>query len=783
MIKKVILKNWRSHENTELEFSEGTNVLVGRMGSGKSSVLNAICFAFFGTFPELQSRKIKLDDIIMKKPKRKDEAFVSVEFNIGEDVWSVSRKIIREKGTYAELRKNGMLIEAPQSTRVTEAVENILKMNYELFIRAIYSEQNAIDMFLTLPKNQRREKIDELLKLDKFETARTSCLNIQKRLKVMLEEKKKTYEMLYANYDENKINSLKKENEEYENFIKNSKNELEKILSEMKKISDEANKLKIIEKNIISLEEKYKNILKQIEITNSDILKLKTKIKEISLNEIEEKLKFIKNEKNQLENQKNVLKNSIEDEQRKLDVLKRSLAKQENIFAELKQKMEEKKKYTDYLKVNNPTNINAEYIVKNDKILKIKLEISKLKSEIEQLKEIIKNLKNAKVQCPVCESPLSEKHKLEIQEKREKEIEEKNKLILENENKLKIYLSELESLEKIKNEVNLIKNKLDELSGIENKYENVFIDIENLNEKIKNLESSIKEKKLNFEVLEEQIKQKIEEIFNLSQKLESFNQLAEKENYKNNLNDSKLQIEKEIQNLKNVFDKNLLEFYENKLREYSKKSGELDTKINFYMKLINENKNRINELEKNKEIILKLENEIKKIEVGILKIEVLESSLKKVQSALRETFVKNINSVMSILWPYLYPYKDFFNARLRIDDNDYILELEDNNGWIQVDGIASGGERAIACLVVRMAFAYALAPGLNCLVLDEPTHNLDVNAINELSNVLHDRISEFIEQVFVITHEQALENAATGYLYRFERNKAENEPTKVEIVE
>ncbi|MEM7825998.1 MAG: AAA family ATPase, partial [Candidatus Aenigmatarchaeota archaeon] len=74
MITKVKLKNWRSHLESEFNFSSGTNVLIGIMGSGKTSVMNAICFALFGTFPEIQTRKLRLEDIIMKKPVEKNVA-------------------------------------------------------------------------------------------------------------------------------------------------------------------------------------------------------------------------------------------------------------------------------------------------------------------------------------------------------------------------------------------------------------------------------------------------------------------------------------------------------------------------------------------------------------------------------------------------------------------------------------------------------------------------------------------------------------------------------------
>jgi DNA repair exonuclease SbcCD ATPase subunit len=67
-------------------------------------------------------------------------------------------------------------------------------------------------------------------------------------------------------------------------------------------------------------------------------------------------------------------------------------------------------------------------------------------------------------------------------------------------------------------------------------------------------------------------------------------------------------------------------------------------------------------------------------------------------------------------------------------------------------------------------------------VLDEPTHNLDSEGIQELAVALRERIPEVVKQVLLITHEERLEAAVSGYLYRFIRNKELDEPTNVEQV-
>ena len=192
MITRIILENWRSHENTSLEFSKGTNVIVGITGAGKSSIMNALCYALFGTFPDLQQRKIKLDDVIMNKPYEKEHARVYVELETNGEKQTIERTITRGKGsTENYYRKNGALIEGPNSKRVTEKITEALGMNYELFSKAVYSEQNNVEYFLEIPRGQRKQKLDELLGITRLEQARKNAGKAAKQLKAKAEEMEK----------------------------------------------------------------------------------------------------------------------------------------------------------------------------------------------------------------------------------------------------------------------------------------------------------------------------------------------------------------------------------------------------------------------------------------------------------------------------------------------------------------------------------------------------------------------------------------------------------------
>jgi len=51
ILKKITLNNIRSYEHQEVEFTEGSTLLSGDIGSGKTSILLGIEFALFGLQP------------------------------------------------------------------------------------------------------------------------------------------------------------------------------------------------------------------------------------------------------------------------------------------------------------------------------------------------------------------------------------------------------------------------------------------------------------------------------------------------------------------------------------------------------------------------------------------------------------------------------------------------------------------------------------------------------------------------------------------------------------
>jgi DNA repair exonuclease SbcCD ATPase subunit len=190
-----------------------------------------------------------------------------------------------------------------------------------------------------------------------------------------------------------------------------------------------------------------------------------------------------------------------------------------------------------------------------------------------------------------------------------------------------------------------------------------------------------------------------------------------------------------------------------------------------------------------KEIVAGLDKEMATLEAlkedmrkrnGMLEqLVIMRNAIGETQAELRMELVEAINSAMNGIWPILYPYADYRQLRIAASEEDYAFEVYDGE-WRRLEKVASGGERACLSLTLRIAMATVLAPEAGWLILDEPTHNLDKEAVQALAEALENKVPQLVEQAFVITHEENLMNSEFARSYRFSREKEAGGATAVE---
>ncbi len=762
MITKVVLTNWRSHLQSELEFCEGTNCLIGRMGSGKSSVLDAICFGLFGTFPQLQQKKIKLEDMIMKKPKQQRFAEIRVEFDSNGDACSVKRRIEKGKSAGAEFRKNGNLVET-QPKKVSEEVERVLKVDYDLFTRAVYSEQNQLDMFLTIPKGQRMKKIDELLRLDRFESARISAVSLGNRFALHREE------------NEGMLGNMKEE--ELEKEIETLKAEAEALKQEHCSLvseSEKAAQMKALLREKISCLEKSKEEIRRaservllLESLNgqlmSDISALEKQVAAHAGADIGD----LTNKTETLKAQISAASQSARESRSRILNARVALVSEKDRLSQLLKLKEEKEKLEIFLGNNNPETIAHELEMLAAEIERKTIDLGCLKNEISGCDFAKGGFAGSK--CVVCGCELSDERKKELMFESGKKMETLLAKKAAGEAEIKILVGKRKSVESAASHAARAAERKKEIGDTGPDIEKAKQKIAELSGSIEAAEKEMQEKESAGSLLQPQLESLIRECESAKACLLKKAEIEKKRNDAGKNSAEIAALAENLGRIKKAFSEEELMRERENMETLIGAEKANEAKSRFLNEMISEKQKSLESAEGRKKLAEECALEIRKSAAMEEQLRLLERGLEVSQEQLRRDFIGAINHAMQMVWENLYPYTDFSSARLAID-GDYVLQLQDSNGWVSVDSV-SGGERSIACLALRIAFALVLAPQLRWLVLDEPTHNLDEKAVAELANVLRDNMTEFVEQVFLITHDSALEPAVSGFLYRMEKEK------------
>ena len=316
MLKSLKLENWKTHHNSIINFSKGTNIFVGKIGAGKSSIVDAICFALYGTYPALQTKKLTISETIMFKPVKKDFSKITLIFEYENNEYKIEREIFTEKTNNAKLYLNDRLVAGPKQTDVNEKVSDILGIDYNLFIKIVYSEQNEIDYFLKIAPGKRKEQFDSLFGISNLENIKVNSRELSRLISFDKEKNTVLYKQINEqisafNYSEIELQlkSLITEKEKIINQISEQITLKQTLEQEYKKIKEKKQiyENKITEKSI--LEAKQKEIVLQIKedlkiSDNVSSLKEKKIILEQEIKEIEEENKKVILMQRNLENQR-----------------------------------------------------------------------------------------------------------------------------------------------------------------------------------------------------------------------------------------------------------------------------------------------------------------------------------------------------------------------------------------------------------------------------------------------------------------------------------------------
>jgi len=247
---------------TEINLSGNRNTLiVGENGSGKSTMLDALCFALFGK-PFRDINKPQLLNSINNK-----DCVVEVEFDTGNKSYKIVRGI---KPNVFEIYCNNELVNQDAASRdYQEYLEKfILKLNYKSFTQIVILGSASFTPFMQLKAADRREIIEDLLDIQIFSTMNNLVKDRLGNNKDLISTKKHEIDLKQQKFDIQKkhIEELKQNNDdkvkEYETEILCHSNTVFTLLMNVATLAAETEKLQLVVASKIETEAKVKKITK-----------------------------------------------------------------------------------------------------------------------------------------------------------------------------------------------------------------------------------------------------------------------------------------------------------------------------------------------------------------------------------------------------------------------------------------------------------------------------------------------------------------------------------------
>ena len=279
IFEKIRWKNLLSYGNvwTEVNLKRSPNTLiVGENGSGKSTILDALCYVLFSRPFRRVTKKQLVNSVNTKGTS------IEVEFTVGKNSYKVHRSIKTWGSQPFEIYVNGQMInQTGDSKDYQEHLEtNILKLNFKSFTQIVILGSSSFIPFMQLSGPQRREIIEDLLDIkifssmnvilkDKVNDNKTRVTELKYHIDLIrdkIEVQRKFIDEIKQSNNE-KIDKNKEEIEKTQATILRSRQKTETLEAQVKELQEkikDKNKLQNKLGSITAMEESMEAKIKQL---------------------------------------------------------------------------------------------------------------------------------------------------------------------------------------------------------------------------------------------------------------------------------------------------------------------------------------------------------------------------------------------------------------------------------------------------------------------------------------------------------------------------------------
>ncbi len=361
-VKLTIEGLYSYQERQTIDFTDLTSAglfgIFGNVGSGKSSILEAITFALYGNSDRLGATNFAYNMMNLKSNK----LFIEFEFLNAEDqLFKITREYKRNGKNFEKIVNSGVVLYRFENDWIPQEssdVEPILGLSSENFRRTIIIPQGQFKEFIELKQTARTQMMKEIFGLHRYDLQdKVAVLNTQNLTNLnQLQGKLSGFEEV----SEEKIKQLEEELAQHMNITN-------QIQDEYSQINESFQRLKALKTDFEHLKQK------KIEFEKVSVQKIEMDRQKAEM----ERYELIFNGFHRLLENQAKLENQINGKTTSLDVQYKQLTLLENQMQEVSNQIERLKNAYEALPTKRKEEADLELI----------LQILTFSHEIEQLKE------------------------------------------------------------------------------------------------------------------------------------------------------------------------------------------------------------------------------------------------------------------------------------------------------------------------------------------------------------------------------------------------------------